>query len=124
MTMNFTTRLAAAAVLSALGSLAFAQEAVQDSTWITPSTLSRADAQAATEAGLRNAPRTTTSNTVVPASSPALSRAQVLAEAREAMRLGVIPVTEANAGRVATPAEAEQIRQAGLRAIQHDVAAK
>lgn len=122
--MNFTTRFVAAAVLSTLGTIAFAQEGVQDSTWITPSTMSRADAQAATEAGLRNAPRTTTSNTVVAASNPTLSRTQVQAEAREAMRLGLIPITEANAGRVATPAEAEQIRQAGLRAIQNDVAAK
>jgi hypothetical protein len=122
--MQATTRLAVAAVLSALASLAMAQEGVQDSTWMTPSTMSRAEAKAASEAAARTAPRTTTSNTIVAASNPTLTRAQVMAEAREAMRLGLAPFTEANAGRTATPAEAEQIRQAGLRAINSEIAAK
>ena len=46
----------------------------------------------------------------------ALTRAQVLAEAREVARLGLIPVHE-GAARQATASELEQIRQAGLRAV-------
>ena len=122
--MNRNTRFAALALLSLLGSAAIAQDDLQTSTWATPSTLSRVDAKEATDAGFRNAARTTTSYTVVAVANPTLSRTQVAAEAREAMRLGLVPVTEANAGRRASPAEAEQIRQAGLRAVNTEIATK
>ena len=46
---------------------------------------------------------------------PSAPRAQVLAEAREAMRLGLLSRGETNV--VFTPAQAERIRVAGLRAV-------
>ena len=46
-----------------------------------------------------------------------LSRAQVHAEAIEARRLGLLDWRSDGEPRIATPAEAESIRQAGLRAI-------
>lgn len=45
-----------------------------------------------------------------------VTRAQVRAEAAEALRLGLLPQGEIE--RVATPAQMEQVRQAGLRAAQ------
>lgn len=45
------------------------------------------------------------------------TRAQVRAEAREAARLGLLEYREGEAPRVATAEQAEQIRLAGLRAV-------
>jgi IS5 family transposase len=117
--MQATTRFVATGLLATLCSLAFAQEAVQDSTWMTPSTQSRAEVRAAYDAARHDGslPRGEASHTVVPSASYTLTRTQVTAEAREAMRLGLIPVQEGGA-RAATPAEREQIRQAGLRAAE------
>ena len=114
--MNFK-HLITVAVLASLGSTAMAIEAEQSSTWMTPSVKSRAEVQAETQAAMNDGAlsRGEASYTVVPGAST-LTRAQVVAEAREAMRLGLIPVHEGSS-RVATPAENEQIRQAGLRAI-------
>ena len=116
--MKFTTRLITATVLATLGVAAVAVEAEQSSTWMTPSTKSRAEVQAETMAAIREGKllQHEYSFTVVPSSGSSLTRAQVVAEAREAMRLGLIPVHEGQ-DRVATPTENEQIRQAGLRAI-------
>jgi Domain of unknown function (DUF4148) len=116
--MKFTTRLITATVLASLGATAMAIEAEQASTWMTPSVKSRAEVKAETVAAMRDGSlsRNESSYTVVPGSGSSLTRAQVMAEAREAMRLGLIPVHEGYS-RVATPAENEQIRQAGLRAI-------
>lgn len=50
-----------------------------------------------------------------------LPRAQVSAEARAARRLGLIPEGE-GAAPVASAQQLEQIRQAGLAAVQHHVA--
>jgi hypothetical protein len=115
--MQITTRLVSAAVFAVLGSAAMAQEATQPSTWMTPSTLARADVQADAQAALRDGtlPRHEASYTVV-AGRSTMTRAQVMAEAREAMRLGLIPVHEGGA-RVPTAAESEQIRQAGQRTL-------
>ncbi len=44
------------------------------------------------------------------------TRAQVVAETAEASRLGLLEVREGESFKVATPQQAEQIRQAGLRA--------
>ncbi|WP_332740034.1 DUF4148 domain-containing protein [Hydrogenophaga sp.] len=44
------------------------------------------------------------------------SRAQVVAETAEAHRLGLLDVSESEFPKIATPQQAEQIRQAGLRA--------
>jgi hypothetical protein len=54
-----------------------------------------------------------------PAPSPAstITRTQVMAETREAMRLGLVGSNEAGQP-VATPAEQESIRLAGLRATE------
>lgn len=49
------------------------------------------------------------------ATGPSKARAQVVAEAREAARLGVI--ASGQIGATTTPAQAEQIRMAGLQAI-------
>jgi hypothetical protein len=111
--MRITTQLVSALVLASLGNLAMAQEGVQDSTWMTPSTQSRAAVLAARPV---SAPGGEASFTVAPSVSGSLTRTQVLAEAREAMRLGLIPVQEGNT-RVATAAENEQIRLAGQRAL-------
>lgn len=56
-----------------------------------------------------------------PVATSTLTRAQVLAEAREAQRLGVLGADEAEV-RVATPAQQELIHAASLRALDHDVA--
>ena len=117
--MKFTTRLITATVLASLGTVAMAIEAEQSSTWMTPSVKSRAEVQAETIAAMKDGSlsrRDESSYSVVPGTGSSLTRAQVIAEAREAMRLGLIPVHEGSS-RVATPAENEQIRQAGLRAI-------
>lgn len=49
--------------------------------------------------------------------SSSLTRTQVRAEAIEARRLGLMTYGERDQPRLPTPAEAESIRQAGLRAI-------
>ena len=46
------------------------------------------------------------------------TRAQVLAELNEAQRLGLMPDADNLYPVIASPAQAEQIRQAGLRAVQ------
>ncbi len=113
--MNSKIVIATLIALAGAGSV-FAQEGTQDFPAAQVlSTLSRADAKAATEAAYQGAPRTTTSSTVVAASSPTLTRAQVIAEAREAMRLGLVPSNEGT--RAATAADLEAIRVAGERAV-------
>lgn len=54
----------------------------------------------------------------VVAQGSTLSRAQVQAEAAEANRLGLLQFSDSGYPVSATPAQAEQIRQAGLRAVQ------
>lgn len=56
-----------------------------------------------------------------PLAASALTRAQVAAEAREALRLGAVGANEADV-RVATPAQLALIHAAGLRALDHDMA--
>jgi hypothetical protein len=119
--MNFT-RLITVTVLASLGTAAMAIEAEQSSTWMTPSVKSRAEVKAETLAAMKDGSLSRgneSSYTVVPGTGSSVTRAQVQAEAREAMRLGLIPVHEGYT-RLATPAENEQIRQAGLRAINAD----
>lgn len=114
--MNSKLVIATALVAFAGVGSAFAQEGTQDFPAAQGlSTMSRADAKAATDTALRNAPRTTQSSTVVAASNPALTRAQVMAEAREAVRLGLAPSNEGT--RAATEADLESIRVAGQRAV-------
>lgn len=114
--MQTLTRLAAAAALATLAGTGFAQEGVQDSTWITPSTLSRAEVRAgAHDAGTAGSEASFT--VAATRSGSGLTRAQVQAEAREALRLGLLPQHEAGMS-AATPAQQEQIRQAGQRAVE------
>jgi hypothetical protein len=111
--------------LAGTAQLASAVEAEQASTWMTPSTASRADVRADVDAAQRAGllARNEASFTVTAAASDAtLKRVQLTAEAREAMRLGLLPVHEGT--RSATPADTEQIRQAGLRAVTETIAAK
>ena len=115
--MNKTFRFASLGIALAFCGAAFAQEGVQ---WTPPpSTKDRAEVRAELEAARRDGtqPRSEDSYTVKAASGgSAVTRAQVMAEAREAMRLGLIPFHDAGP-RQATAAELEQIRQAGLRAV-------
>ena len=114
--MRTPFRLVSVGLLAALCGVAIAQEGVQ---WTpAPSTQSRAEVRAELEAAQRagTLPRDEASYTVQPKADRALTRAQVQAEAREAMRLGLIPVHEGGP-RQATASELEQIRQAGLRAV-------
>ena len=118
--MKTPQRILAAVLLAGLAGTALAQEGVQDSTWIPKaSTLTRSDVRAAIDAAkLNTQPAGEASYTVVAAStSSALKRIQVQAEGREAMRLGLMSGGEGGA-RAATPAEAEQIRLAGQRAVE------
>jgi hypothetical protein len=119
------TRLAtAAALLAALTApLAMAQEATPD-TWqaVTASSVSReavrADAIAALKAGLIERGEASVVRTEFRSTQP---RAQVAAEAREALRLGVVSFGE-GPGAVATPAQADAIRLAGQQALGQAIA--
>lgn len=117
--MQFTRHFVAVTVLATLGSSAMAVEAEQSATWMTPSTKSRAEVVAETQAAMRSGTlhHDEASYTVVASSSPyVLSRTQVMAEAREAQRLGLTAVNEADVP-VGTAAQREQVRLAGLRAV-------
>lgn len=120
--MNAKTLIATALVLSFAGTgAAFAQEGTQDfpvPQW--KSSITRAEVIAT----LKAAPAAQMSYgeaSTAPKAASSLSRAQVQAETREALRLGVIGSDE-GAVRVATPAQAEQIRAAGLRALGGNIA--
>ncbi len=116
--MNFKTQLFAATVLATLGTVAVAQEGMRVTITDTAFENSRASVRAealvaANDASLR---RGEAAQLVLPSvARSSLSRAQVQAEAREAQRLGLIQYGEGQR-RLATTAESEQIRQAGLRA--------
>lgn len=123
--MNAKIRFLAASALALLGTSAFAVEGEQPSTWMTPSTQSRFEVAAQTNAAVKADALQSHegSGTVAAVSAGAVKRVQVVAEAREAMRLGLIPTYDGYS-REATAAEQEQIRQAGLRAVQVTIAAK
>lgn len=119
------TRLTAIALLAAAfaAPAAMAQEATPDN-WqaATASTVSReavrADAIAALKAGLIEHGEASVSRTEF---RPMLARALVAAEAREALRLGLVGFGE-GPGAVATPAQADAIRMAGLQALGQPMA--
>ena len=122
-----TPRTLIAASLVSLSALfaatgAVAQEATPDNWTQSVSTLSRAevraDAAAALRAGLIESGEATRWNVPTAAVN---TRAQVRAEAVAALQLGLTDRGEANAPS-ATPAQAEMIRQAGLRALSVPVA--
>jgi hypothetical protein len=119
--MRFTTQLIATVALATLGAAASAAEAERDPPW-SPGTASRAEVSAQARSAVH-------AYTMLRGDDPflvanytlhsTLTRAQVMAEGREAMRLGLIPFGEAQY-RFATPADNERIRLAGLRAINAD----
>ncbi len=115
--------------LSALLAAAFAvpamaQEATPDNFAAVHSVVSRdavrADAIAALKAGLIERGEASVDQRVFIATK---SRAQVAAEANEALRLGLVGHGEGPAP-MATPAQAEQIRLAGLQALSTAMAAR
>jgi Domain of unknown function (DUF4148) len=103
---------------------AFAQEGTQDFPAAQfLSSKSRADVKAELANAQRNGTLvayTEASPAQVPAST--LTRTQVVAELREAQRLGLVGVSNEGDFRIATPAQQESIRAAGLRAISTNVA--
>jgi hypothetical protein len=116
--MNKFTRIALPVVLSMTAAAAMASEFTPEAPFV--STLSRAEVRAeaiaARDAGL------IASGELVPVivaeNTSTLTRAQVLAEAVEAQRLGLIANGEITV--LPTPAQLEQVRLAGLRAVQGD----
>lgn len=107
-------------LLALLGATAVAQEATPDHWTQVPSVSSRAEVKASVRAGVEDgslARHEVASLQLPRITGSTLSRAQVRAEAIEAMRLGLVQSGEAT-GRVATPQELAQIHAAGLRAVQ------
>jgi hypothetical protein len=119
--MNTRTLIAVLLSTAFAAPLAMAQEATPDNFSSFVSTASRdmvrADA-AALKAGQIERGEASRSTTEFVSTK---SRLQVVAEAREALRLGVVGFGEGPA-RVATPAQAEAIRLAGLQATMPNVA--
>ena len=116
--MTKFTRIALPIVLSMTAAAAMASEFTPETPFV--STLSRAevraDAIAARDAGL-----TTSSefgSFIVAESTSSLTRAQVRAEAVEAQRLGLLASGEVTV--LPTTAQLEQVRLAGLRAVEGD----
>lgn len=116
--MNTFTRIALPIVLSMTAAAAMASEFTPEAPFV--STMSRAEVQAqaivARDAGLiasgEFAPITVADNTST------LTRAQVRAEAVQAQRMGLIASGETTV--LPTQAQLEQVRLAGLRAVQGD----
>lgn len=111
-----TTRTTlATAVLSIFCAGAIAAEATQD---FQPASITTAMTRAEVQSnGLSSA---FTEASPAPQARSTLSRVQVKAEAREAARLGLLERHEGY-GPEPTAAQLEQIRQAGLRAVQNPV---
>ena len=101
---------------------AVAQEATPWNLSEFQSTKTRAEVRAEAAAALRagQIEHGEASYVVIDNSGPSKSRAQVMAEAREAQRLGLLSGSEVSM--FATPEQAEQIRLAGLRAIDPSLA--
>ena len=121
--MNAKTLIATALFVSFAGTgAAFAQEGTQD--FPVPQLLSsttRAEVIAELNAAPRSQPAGYGEASTAPMAASQLSRAQVVAETREAMRLGLTETTDGSV-RVATPAQLEQIRAAGLRTLDNSLA--
>ncbi len=122
--MNTRTLIATALVTAsaALAGTAFAQEGTQDfaaPAWNKPtSSLTRAEVMAAAKDAVSNDAASYVGEvSAAPQAASMLTRAQVVAETREAQRLGLLD-NSVDDMKVATPAQLEQIRVAGLRAVQ------
>ena len=116
--MTKFTRIALPIVLSMTAAAAMASEFTPEAPFVSTLTRAevRAEAIAARDAGLitigEMAP------VIVAENTSTLTRAQVRAEAMEAQRLGLITTGEITV--IPTPAQLEQVRLAGLRAVQGD----
>jgi len=118
--MNRTTLIAAATAFIALAGAgsAFAVEGTQDFSNVqTLSSQSRDSVRSELAAAARTGALVGGEASAAPVPASSQSRAIVVAETREALRLGVVGSNEAEI-RVATPAQQEQIRLAGLRAAE------
>lgn len=124
MNAKLTTLTALVAIAAAFASPAFAQEATPDTFAGVNSVASRdavrAEAADALRAGLVSQGEVSVDRSAFVSTK---SRAQVAAEAAAAQRLGAIGHGEGPAP-VLTPAQAEQIRTAGLQAASTTVAAR
>ena len=124
--MNAKTLIATTLVIAFAGAgSAFAQEGTQD--FPDAKALSH-KSRAEVRAELLEAQRAGTLQihnyaeaSPAPAAASTLTRVQVAAETREAQRLGVVDTNEADV-RVATPAQLQLIRAAGLRALDSNMA--
>jgi hypothetical protein len=117
--MNTTTRIAAAAFALFAASTSFAIEGTQD--FPVPA-YSAGTSRAAVVAQVKNAPAQYIGEaSAAPVAVSTLERARVVAEAREALRLGLIGPSESVPA--PTAAQIEQIRVAGERAVAQNVAA-
>lgn len=113
----------ATGLVAAIGftTAAFAQEVTYWNPQDAQSTKSRAEVRAEAVAALKAGQiESGEASRFVIETHGTKSRAQVMAEAVEARRLGVIGHGEVSV--VATPAQAEQVRLAGLRAIDPSLA--
>ena len=118
--MNRTTLIAAATAFIALAGAgsAFAVEGTQDFSNIqTLSSQSRDAVRSELAAAVRTGALVRGEASAAPVAASSQSRAVVAAETREALRLGVVGSNEAEI-RVATPAQQEPIRLAGVRAVE------
>jgi hypothetical protein len=118
--MNTTTRIAAAALALFAASGSFAVEGTQD--FPVPA-YKAGTARAAVVAQVKDAaPQYVGEASAAPVAVSTLERARVVAEAREALRLGLIGPSESVPA--PTAAQIDQIRVAGERAVAQTVAAK
>ena len=116
--MTKFTRIALPIVLSMTAAAAMASEFTPEAPFVSTLTRAevRAQAIAARDAGLITSGEITP--VIVAENTSTLTRAQVRAEAVEAQRLGLLTTGEVTV--LPTPAQLEQVRLAGLRAVQGD----
>lgn len=113
--MNAKFTIATALVALVAAGSAFAAEGTQDFPAGGISSLPRAEVRADLANALRAGTVYTIEASAAPVAKSTLTRTQVAAEAREAQRLGLLDAGEVT--KFATPAQAEQIRMAGERAV-------
>jgi hypothetical protein len=121
--MNRSSSFIVAAFALVASATAFAGEATPDYAAAFSSSVSRsAVAQAAVQARAAGQIAQGEFTVVADTTGPALSRAQVIAETREAVRLGAI--VQGEQYRFATPAQLQSIQMAGLQALVMSVASR
>jgi hypothetical protein len=117
--MNSSKILIATTLVALIGAgSAFAAEGTQDFTaGQTLSSQSRAEVLGELAAARRDGTASYREATPAPIPASTVTRTQVIAEAREAMRLGLASSNEGGQ-HIATPTEQESVRLAGLSAIE------